>query len=405
MNKLNGKGIQLHSADSNITVTTEEQIAKLNVSEGLIQKFNQAGIVTDGHVWGVRIDLSDSNPATCVTPTDDLVEMSIQNFGERPCLFQGGAVNYYLNPDNFNLKEDGTPSDITSGNDGDVMIEIPKMAWMLYWETPDILIVKLTNSPHYRDIDSRLKAYAHTRDEEGDRELIYIGAYQGWIDQYGSLKSLADKIPETNKTLPQFRTAAHDQGEGYETLTFYQVLLLQIMYLMKYRSLDSQTVLGKGKCNTGSKQNTGGIEEVGMYYGTQTETDHVKFAGIEDWYGNLWQMYDGLYIDANFNVLTSFADFNDTGDGYTHQGKWINADINDFLKKPCGTTEVGFLVKEVGGTSSTYFCDAGHQWHGCPSGAFGGYYNSNFSCGAFALGITKQSNYSANTHGSRLSFY
>ena len=49
----------------------------------------------------------------------------------KPCLFKNGAVVGYLNPDNFAQFADGTAADITSGNNGDVMIEIPKTGYKI----------------------------------------------------------------------------------------------------------------------------------------------------------------------------------------------------------------------------------------------------------------------------------
>ena len=50
---------------------------------------------------------------------------AIQSLMKRCVVKADGTVNYYLNPDNSNFKEDGTPS-ILTGADGNVMVEIPK---------------------------------------------------------------------------------------------------------------------------------------------------------------------------------------------------------------------------------------------------------------------------------------
>ena len=55
-----------------------------------------------------------------------------------------------------------------------------------------------------------------------------------------------------------------------------------------------------------------------MTYGTNTAAsadDTVKFLGIEDFYGNLYQWVDG-YVSGNNIVLVADGNFNDTGDGY-----------------------------------------------------------------------------------------
>lgn len=78
------------------------------------------------------IDLTNSNPATCITYEDDAVGMDAKSdawdefFGHYPCLFKDGQEVGKLNRNNFAQFEDGTTADITSGNAGDVMIAFPR---------------------------------------------------------------------------------------------------------------------------------------------------------------------------------------------------------------------------------------------------------------------------------------
>ena len=285
-------------------------------------------------LWGVEIDQNNPNPATCITLLDDLLEGPITTFGEKPCLFKNGEVQYYLNPNNFNEKEDGSPSDITTGNDGDVMIEIPKMAYFI-----DTLgnknIIKLTDHPDALSLDSRFRYYGHAR---GDGSIIKDKLYYGAYPTDENMTSLK-KWVDDSWTAPRstYRAKAKAKGAGYDIISFYPILLTQIMYLMKYCNLDSQTVLGH---------------------------DRANFAGIEDWYGNCLQIFDGACINENWNLLTAFDSFNDTGAGYINRGKLATGPIEDqYLKKIFGTTEAGFLGSEYGGSATTYFCDS-HKYNG-----------------------------------------
>ena len=82
----------------------------------------------------VKINLANSNPATCGSYADNASTMSSgkdvaawqEFFGYRPCLFKNGKVVGYLNPNDFTKFENGTSADITSGNAGDVMIQFPR---------------------------------------------------------------------------------------------------------------------------------------------------------------------------------------------------------------------------------------------------------------------------------------
>jgi hypothetical protein len=153
-------------------------------------------------IYGVAIDLANSNPETAVTYTDDAVGMtggaaawdSMNIFKDiKPCLLKNGVVQYYLNPNDFTKKADGSAADITSGNDGDVMIEIPKTGYSIS-TAGNTLTVKVTDDPN----NPNFKYYAHSRATEGDRSKLYIGTYLGW-NNGGKLRSLSGKAPTANQ--------------------------------------------------------------------------------------------------------------------------------------------------------------------------------------------------------------
>lgn len=67
---------------------------------------------------------------------DNLHELlPIQNKMRR-CVSKNGIVQYYLNPDNSELKEDGTKANL-DGTDGDVMVEIPEYFYRCEEEVTD----------------------------------------------------------------------------------------------------------------------------------------------------------------------------------------------------------------------------------------------------------------------------
>ncbi|MBV4440098.1 hypothetical protein [Clostridium tyrobutyricum] len=327
-------------------------------------------------IYGVKIDTTNSNPETAVTYTDDAVNMEGGSADWdnkfpfnviKPCLLKAGVVQYYLNLNDFTKKEDGTDADITDGADGDVMIEIPKMAYAIYYEGTD-LYVKITDSPDAKSIDSRFCYYAHTRDSEGDRDNLYIGAYLGYINgsasgnfKGGWLYSSSNKNPTSNTTYYQpgvFRNGAHAKGNGYDMIGFYPFILLQCLYLIRYKNLNSQSTLGAGVTNNDNTTvNTGGANTKGMYYGEPTGAQQMKFAGIEDMWGNKSPHIDGLRVDADHHILTAFKDFNETGEGYTDRGQLVSNNVSNYISKVAGNSELGFLSIEGNGSETTYFCD------------------------------------------------
>ena len=188
-----------------------------------------------------------------------------------------------------------------------------------------------------------------------------MGAYIGTtID--GVLRSLSGKTCTASQTIGTFRTQAQARGEGYDQQHFYAITLIQILYLMRFRSLQSQTAVGRGyvDANPGNVP-TGATNAKGMIYGETTGKLQMKCFGIEDLWGNYWTWVDGLFSDASRNVLTAYKGFNDTGAGYKNCGASGHADnFNAYFAKVVGTSEAGFIAAPgTGGSETTYFCDLG----------------------------------------------
>lgn len=364
------------------------------------------------YVYGVRIDTTNSNPETSVTYTDDAVGMiggsSLWNSKYpynmiKPCLLKDGVVNYYLDPNDYTKKIDGSPSDIVSGNDGDVMMQIPKCAYMIYTEG-NYLYVKITNSQNAKLIDSRFTYLGHTRDIEGDRDFLYVGAYLGY-ELSGKLRSLSDKTPTTSRTLGAFRTLAHANGSGYDQLAFYPLTLMQCLWPIRYKHLHSQLALGQGftaSTNTTSHI-TGGTNQKGLYFGEQTGTEQMKLFGIEDFWGNCLCWVDGLKTDSNWHILTATDNFNDVGIGYVNQGQGAIVNTTGYTKSVQGGNTTGFIQKVGGGSSTTYFADLATLYSsGSPT--FGGAWDYTSAAGIFRLYVTTSASTSSNTLGSRIMY-
>jgi len=358
-------------------------------------------------IYGVSIDLTNSNPLTSVTYTDDAAGLTkgssawdtLPIFKDiKPCVLKAGVVQYYLMPTDFTKKADGTASDITSGTAGDVMIEIPKTGYQIT-TVGNTLTVKITDKTD----DANFKYYAHTRSTEGDRSKLYVGVYLGYYDG-SKLRSLSGKTPTATQTIGTFRTQAQANGTGYSQLSFYPLTLLQCLYVIKYGSLDSQTALGRGYVDSNSAAiATGGTNAKGMYYGETTGKLQMKFAGIEDFWGNLLWWVDGLYSDASRNILTAFTSFNDTGSGYTNRGQGSAADMGGYMNAPQGTNTGGFIAKAVTGSATTYFSDYATLSAGYLP-CFGGNWGYASVAGVFDLRVGYGSASSGSDLGGRLMY-
>lgn len=80
----------------------------------------------------------------------------------KPCMLRSnGTVDYYLNPNDYALKEDGTASDVANTEyDGKAMAQIP-LCWF-YRYSEDGYNYEIVSDIQW---DKNYKAYAHTRSE------------------------------------------------------------------------------------------------------------------------------------------------------------------------------------------------------------------------------------------------
>ena len=175
------------------------------------------------------------------------------------------------------------------------------------------------------------------------------------------------------------------------------------MYLLKYKNLDSQSALGQGYVGGSAAANTGATNTRGMDYGTTSTTTQMKLFGLEDFWGNIWEWIDGIVTDSTRNILTATDSFNDSGSGYKNHGQGATSNIGNYMSKPQGKSETGFLAKEVSGSSTTYFCDSAYLFASCVA-YFGGSWGDGALAGAFRLAVSTAASSSAALIAARLMF-
>jgi len=183
-----------------------------HIEDELVRLYNKAF----GKTMTVVIDLSNSDPLTCCSYEDDASEMSAgasawdEFFGHYPVLMKDGVEVVKLNPNNYAEDINGNPVDIESGSAGDVMIAFPRRGLRITKSDDNKVTVSFTNDIANTDFTY----YAHTHNK--DLDTFYTGAYDGYIDSDGKLRSLSNKTPTASKTISEFRAAAQLNGDGYE---------------------------------------------------------------------------------------------------------------------------------------------------------------------------------------------
>lgn len=381
------------------------QIEILNLDE--LSKSEIIHVTTKASIiFGVKVDSTNSNTFSSVTYLNDAIGISPANKSDlggwknkfpynqiKLVGFKDGKETKDINPTNRAYYSDGysVPPNV------DVMVKIPKVYWC-FFNTSNGYELKISN----QKIDDRWDCYAH-KVNNIEKDYIYIGAYLGSV-QNGKLRSASDIQPTISTTLTKFRQYAQTNGEGYQLWNWYSLMLVQILYLIAYKNLDSQTAIGCGYTEVGIITSTGGTNRKDLCYGSIDGSIQMCFLGIEDLWGNCRQWVDGMKTDNNYNILvtTDNKNFNDNGNGFKNLGK-LSSMGTGYISDVTHTNESGFFPSKFTGSTNIYYCDYGKFYTNCFATS-GAVYSDRTNGGIFSLNIEFYATDSNNGVGSRLCY-
>lgn len=298
--------------------------------------------------------------------------------------------------------------------DGSIMTEIPEHWYKLYTNgTKFRMMLSEIPLPGYNHID---KFYISTYEacisrsegklwsenlyaySDGNSSLNNLRGGDNTSDWDGTYRSLL-KRPVTNLTRDQFRQAARKRGSGWEMYTYNAHKTLFWLFAVEYATLDSQKPFNAQKDANGFAQgglgpgptqmtdwanfnNTNPLIPCGYTNefgngsgekayvvknasgGTHATLMANRYRGIENPFGHIWKYTDGANIqvttgDAGLSVLWTTDDpsnFSDTSyTGYDKKGNICRT--NGYAKKMLLGEDGDIVATEVGGSSSTYWCD------------------------------------------------
>jgi len=143
----------------------------------------------------------------------------------------------------------------------------------------------------------------------------------------------------------------------------------------------------------------------GMCYGSSNTKEHIKLFGIEDFWGNINEWVDGFRTDADRNIITSWNNFSGEPVTATEEShsSGLTANGSGWNKMVAGTSEAGFMPVEWGGSSSTYWADAGYLYAGCVL-HFRGSWIDGATAGPFGLYANGGASSASRYFGGRLSY-
>ena len=334
-------------------------------------------------LYGFKIDKQDSNPETRVTYLYDAVGkypagMDFVNGvfryggwadawfvkGAKPCALRpDGTVAYYLNPNDYTKKEDGTDSDISdTTTDLNFMVQFPTV-WIKRWEDARYQYVAISN----KQIDDDFKAYAHMSEDGYVNDYVYFPMFKGSnIDD--KMRSIAGQYPQTSTNASNTFSLARANGNDWYNWALSGRAMINDLLTLISKATNSQMVFGNGAMyDTSDATHLGMIETgaddltTGQFFGyTGLEySKHVKVFHIEDYWGNRAERVLGLHLNDGLYKYKLIPPYHSAGGGGLPyiQTALECADVGFFSEMHTG--DFGFLPKpsETAGGGSLYWCD------------------------------------------------
>jgi hypothetical protein len=232
----------------------------------------------------------------------------------------------------------------------------------------------------------------------------------------------------TGATMAAFRQLAHNRGAGWELLDFNTVSAIQMLFIIRNQTLNSQAIyrgvvditddgLTNMAINTGY---TAGIGTNGVdlgnasgecplvtHYKTAQAAKALSLFGIENFWGSLWKWVDGVNIKADRNPWIADHDFaSDTfAHPYVDTGFALAASNNYAVSIAYSSTiDYAFLPLTVGGADNQYLCDYYYQATDNHVARLGGYWDNAALAGAFNWGLHGAASSVGRSIGGRLAF-
>lgn len=359
------------------------------------------------YAYGVEWDTASSSPDGVRVGNMQLHrELPIQSKMKGAVLDNKGGINKYLGTswsDSDVQLASGEPENFS------IMTMIPRHWYKFYFNgTKFRCMISAIPLPGYKYVDDFfISSYEATIYRSKDLLMSRLGVdstyneYRGGdntAEWDGTYRSLLGR-PVTNLTRDQFRQAARKRGSGWEMYTYNAHKILFWLFAVEYATLDSQKPFNAQKDANGFAQgglgpgltqmtdwtnfnNTNPLIPCGYTNefgngsgekayvvknasgGTHATLMANRYRGIENPFGHIWKYTDGANIqvttgDAGLSILWTTDDpsnFSDTSyTGYDKKGNICRT--NGYAKKMLLGEDGDIVPTEVGGSSSTYWCD------------------------------------------------
>lgn len=274
-----------------------------------------------------------------------------------------GEISVFLQHDSSKNTVDNVVADLSSGA-YDVMVYIPAFYYKVTFTNAQTRYSILQD-----EVTSRYKGDhevhpAFIKEDGSIRPYILVGAFKG-VEKDGKLRSIAENKITVSKTISAFRDLAR-QGRNikFNINTVQVISAIQMLYVVEFANLNSQTMLGNGWTGKSESAVTGSTAELGNRSGyLGVNGNQISYRGIEDFFGNVWEFIDGLLIKDDGYYITNNPAYFGNASNSTRIAITPLTDIDD--SKNGYVTEMErnsaidycFFPKAIGGSDSTYYCD------------------------------------------------
>ena len=278
-------------------------------------------------------------------------------FMPKPCMLNAnGTVAYFLNPNNYAQKADGTASDIANTSfNGNAMMQWPKI-FVSRTEVGGVYKFRICNIK----LDSTFECWSNYDQANNEIPYFYTPIYFG-SNISSKLRSLSGQANMVSQTGTTEVTYAKANGTYWYTEVAADRLLFIDLCILLSKSTDSQTAFGAGRVNSSSAVATGTMNDKGLFW--NGGESGVKVFGMEHPWGNLWRRTAGwiLLNGAQRMKLTrgtkdgsTVSDYNETASGYLTVTGGTPAGTSGGYISGTVTMPYGRIPQTASGSSTTY---------------------------------------------------
>lgn len=377
----------------------------------------------DIYSYGVEWDSTVADP-TLTRIGNPLLHKSLPIQSQyKGCVANGAEINYYLNPNDWSQKADGTPS-VLDGTDGTVRVHIPKFYGKSGVEGTKrwVRMSTIKMDDTWIEIPEMLvDAYRSTVNQTGNKAVSVVnttaqfrgGGNRTANDTYLDTDAFRSDLgkPRTNISRANMRTYAANAGSEMLCYEYYKWIFYWA-WVIEYATFNSQATynaeltadgyhqggLGPGITDWNNNANgwsgyngtypitpCGYCNDIGNFTGIKelvipetvvdesitvpTKTFKVpRWRGFDNPFGDIWTNLDGIILErtAANQPSSVYTTSNPSafGDDNTAKGKMTVAGkeiASDGYTKDFDLGSKGEIIPSVvGGSATTYMCD--YHW-------------------------------------------